>query len=293
MRPTSLFSLPTRNILYTSTLLLMFCCNALAEKGNTIIWAVGNFPPRLVVDEYGGLGGQAGIQLGILETGMSGYQHQYQVMTYQGFAQSLREQAPVCSSLLFKTPEREQLAWFSKALNISLQPQLVIRTRSYKQLGSPEKVSLAELIQNDDFIGGFEQHRSYAKFDEILQPRKKQANIVYLDVSSEKLMAMLNAGTVDYTIEYAYRARYLQQLSNFDASRFSFVDIEEGFGYAFSYVSCPKNDWGKAVVEAANKVIEVERKKPGYLQLIQMIYTDEKRKQLLADIYYKHFLTSD
>lgn len=261
--------------------------SALAQ--DTIYWAVANFPPRLVVDDQGLISGQAGIQLTIIETGLSEYKHEIKRTNYVEFIKHLQNQDPVCSSLSFKTPEREKIAIFSKAVNISLQPQLVLRTQSYRQMGSPEKVKLTELVKNPNFRGGLETDRSYARFDEILLS-ENSTNITTYGVNPEQLMGMLNAGTIDYTIEYSYRARYLQQIRNFDASLFSFVDIEEGFGYALSYVVCPKNDWGRRVIEAANRVLEVERVKPGYLKLIQMIYADEKRKDRLAEIYQKEFL---
>lgn len=273
---------------YLFAVLLLGNSATLAAQ-DTIYWAVGNFPPRLVVDDQGLVSGQAGIQLTIIETGLSEYKHEIKRTNYVEFIKHLQNQDPVCSSLVFKTPEREELAYFSEAVNISLQPQLVLRTQSYRQMGSPEKVKLAELVKNPNFRGGLETNRSYARFDEILLSDDGN-NITTYGVNSEQLMGMLNAGTIDYTIEYSYRARYLQQIRNFDASIFSFVDIEEGFGYALSYVACPKNEWGKRVIEAANEVLQVERVKPGYLKLIQMIYADQKRKDWLAEVYRKEFL---
>jgi uncharacterized protein (TIGR02285 family) len=105
-------------------------------------------------------------------------------------------------------------------------------------------------------------------------------------------MDMLNAGRIDYTIAYSHLVTYIQKDHGLPEGKLVHVPIEEEFEYAFTYVGCPKNAWGKDVIEAINPIIKVERQKSSYLNLLKMLHPNQMNRDIIDEIYYRDFIQS-
>lgn len=70
---------------------------AFSETKSTILWGVGNTPPRLTIDAKGHLGGQGGKQQLLLEDGLkSDYLHKHVPMTWARFEAEIEKGMQVC-----------------------------------------------------------------------------------------------------------------------------------------------------------------------------------------------------
>lgn len=264
-----------------------------AQPKQTILWGVGNQPPRLSVDAEGNLSGQGGIQQTMLEEGLKGdYLHKHVNMNWARFEAELEKGSQVCSSFVFKTKKREQHGVFSIPWHIDLAHQLIMRRATYEELGKPSQVSLNEIIALPNLIGSVELGRSYSNLDSIIVGPNQQTNLMIVPISQGRLLSMLNVSRVDYMIEYPYVASHTQETLGFPADDIVSVPIEEIKDFAFTRVGCANTPWGKQVIGKVNKFIKQIRNKPSYLELLKMIHHDQEDLNLVEKVYHEEFLTA-
>jgi uncharacterized protein (TIGR02285 family) len=101
------------------------------------------------------------------------------------------------------------------------------------------------------------------------------------------LFTMLINDRLDYILGYPGETQYLAKDMNV-ADKVRFLPAAEAPDYLIDYVGCPKNDWGKKVLDDLNVVIEAEREK----QLIPFYeaWLDENslaRYRKLSQEYFK------
>lgn len=260
------------------------------QAKESILWTVGNHPPRVMVDGPGSLTGQGGIQHHILETGLKAYIHEHVTMDWFQFETAIKENRNICSSFVFKTSLREKLAHYSLPWHIDLPHRIIMRMDNFKKLGMPRKISLVQLIHDHKLFGAIEKARSFSTLDEIINNASQAHNLEIVAARPTQLMAMLNAGRIDFTVEYPHLAAYMQGMAGHDINNIAFIEIEEAFEYAYTYVACTKNAWGQKVVKEVNDVIRQERSKPSYLKILKMIHPKQKERDKVEEIYYRDFL---
>lgn len=272
-------------------LLFTYSSNATTDHGAHIVWAVGHNPPRVSIDENGLLSGQGGIQQHILQAGLSQYTHSHEVTSFRQFFEDVKDEKNICSSFLFKTKEREEIMHFSLPWHIDLPPRVIIRKEIYEQLGRPQSMSLKTLLESQGVSGAVQKSRSFAGLDKIIES-VSESNLERLEVPIPHFIDMLNAGRIDFTIAYSHLVNYIQKNKGLPFGNLVHVPIEEEFEFAFTYVGCPKNQWGKEVIEAINPVIKSERQKGSYLNLLKMLHQSQINRAIIDKIYHQHFVQS-
>ena len=271
--------------------LLAFSFNT--QGKDSISWAVGHLPPKLILEEPDKLGGQGGIQLQLLQDKLKDeYQHRNVDMNWLRFENEQKSQNKVCSSFMVKNAERLKYSVFSLPWGIELSLKIIMRSNTFDAMGRPALVSMSELLQNDSLAGVLVEGRTYYSLEEIISAHTK-TNITRLPTNANKLLAMLNAGRFDYFVEYPHVAMYMQEQSGDEVSAIAPVTIKEGFEYIFSRIACPNNQWGKQVIERVNEIIRQERAKPNFLALLQMIHPRDEERQKVAEIYHRDFMTAE
>ena len=262
-----------------------------AIAADDITWAIGHYPPRFVVEAPGKFSGQAGLQHEILEAAMPQYQHVYKQYSYASFTRALVKQEPVCTSMILKTPEREVVAAFSIPWHIDLPIALAITRDAWLRIGSPKTIMFKDIIQDDRLKGGIEQKRSYGPLDELIEDTAVNQNLDKYELIASQILPLLQTGGIDYTLEYPYLAEYY--LRNIKTRKdIITVPIEDGFDFVFGYIACTNNSWGQKLIKELNIVIREERQKPGYLNLLKMLYRSDSDRTKMETIYYQHFLSS-
>lgn len=262
------------------------------QNDKQIIWGIAHYPPRFVIEAPGKFGGQAGLQHSILEASLPQYEHEYKTLTYAEFTDYLLNKKNVCTSMILKTPQREQFAAFSIPWHIDLPIAVSITKEAWQRIGKPEQIKFSELLADTRIKGGVEKQRSYGILDDQINNSVINKNLERYELIASQILPLLQTGGIDYTIEYPYLAEYYLRSISAQKDIVS-VPIVDGFEYVFGYIACTNNPWGRRLITQLNKVIRVERAKRGYLNLLQLPYRDSKDKQKVEEIFYKHFIESN
>jgi uncharacterized protein (TIGR02285 family) len=113
--------------------------------------------------------------------------------------------------------------------------------------------------------------------DTILEDYASLGTVKRLATPEESIIQMLLADRADYTIEYPFVANYMA--NKFQAeydTKIESIPIKELQEYGQSRCACPKNDWGKKVIEDFDKMLERVKRTPEFLKIMQMYHTDPK-----------------
>lgn len=264
----------------------------LEENDKQIIWGIAHYPPRFVIEAPGKFGGQAGLQHSILEAALPQYQHEYKTLTYAEFTDRLLNKRNVCTSMILKTPQREQFAAFSIPWHIDLPIAVSITREAWQRIGEPRQINFSHLLADTRIKGGIEKQRSYGILDIRINDSNINKNLERYELIASQILPLLQTGGIDYTIEYPYLAEYYLRSIRVQKDIVS-LPIEDGFEYVFGYIACTNNPWGRRLITQLNKVIKVERTKKGYLNLLQLPYRDTKDKKKVEQIFYDHFIESN
>ncbi|MEJ6001139.1 hypothetical protein [Paucibacter soli] len=164
---------------------------------------------------------------------------------------------PACHLVSLRTPEREARAFFY--ITHLLPPaQLVALPEVLARLprNAQGEVGLSQVLQSAQLQGALIEGRSYgAALDAQLAQRPPQSVALYAPVQfGSKLLQMVALGRGDYTIEYdfvlaAQRAQWplLQKLET--------APIQGASEMLQAGVACPRNDWGRAVIARAERIL--------------------------------------
>ncbi|MFO1251713.1 MAG: hypothetical protein U1E77_11410 [Inhella sp.] len=237
---------------YLLILLLLFVSPVQAE---TIAWAVADGPPFHLPGsvpkparpvELGE--GVNDLLIAYLAEELPGFHHRLEHLSRPKMWRLMQAGEPICYVDAFKTPERLGFAYFS-AVTVGV-PQ-VLATRAGTPGLEGEQV-LKELLQRKDLRGVFEMGRSYgAHLDPMLEAAKVSRQPL---PSSPQVLRMLEAGRMDYLVEYPMALQYyVERLS--PAPELAFFDLFEERDPPPAYVACTRSAWGKGVIEAVDGAI--------------------------------------
>ncbi len=280
-------------------LLMMWCFSIAAHSHSgadivskeTIYWGVGHQPPRVILDAEGELSGQGGIQQKMLEEGLvSDYNSKRIIMNWARIQGEIKNGKNVCASFLMKNAQREQYIEYSLPWHIDLPHRIVMSTQIWELLGKPATLSLKTLSRNKKLRGLIGHGRSYGNLDPILESLGRYSNLSIISTGPINGLNMLAKGRMDYVIELPYHVRYFQQTNELAGNSLKMIVIEEAGPYNLAYVGCPKNRWGKTVIEHVNEVIKDVRARESYKMSLKALYSDEKDKAIIERIYNQDFL---
>lgn len=257
---------------------------------DSIIWGIDWSPPINTADisQSGGISGEI---LGVLERGLPEYTHDHQEMNLLRIMSSLEEQKNVCCNYLFKNPEREKKGYFSLPLRINLPLRIIMRKDAFDDMGQPAVLSIMTLLRDTELRCVFEKGRSYSLLDPIIQQFSKRSNTKVEVINSTQLLKMLDSNRIDFLIDYSYAvSNNSHATQQYNDDQIVFVPIEEIFEYAYSYVICPKNDWGMRVIKDVNRVLRQEVPNESYLEILKSPFKLKQEQLEIDKIYNVHLL---
>jgi uncharacterized protein (TIGR02285 family) len=154
----------------------------------------------------------------------------------------------------------------------------------YHKIGSPEALSLKEILVGKKFRLITEKKRSYSLLDPILLKNKDK----YMQevLTFKQLFGMLKLDRVDIMIEYSPVLD--KEIKRSD--EFVFVPIQEMYEYAYSYALCPKNKWGKQAIADINIALKKIVYTENFQKHVKSLYNQEQDRIKIDDIYKKNFL---
>ncbi len=249
--------------------LLFFCLAvlhvpALSNADNELYWMEAVAPPFFIHD--GPLKGQGYEDLitEILIENLPQYKHIRIQANLSRHYQQWKQGEPVCGLALYKTPEREELAYFSIPSVFTLPPVLIIKKERFSEFGGKKTISLEQLLKNGKFIVGRSSNRSYGEaFDAILNTYGNDQNLFKHEGAelSLNLFKMLLSERIDALPALPEEGLYLAEKLGF-RDQIMTIAVNENINdheSMLTYVACSKTPWGKETIQTINNVLQEQR----------------------------------
>lgn len=258
----------------------MLLCSAAVQAKETIIWANTHFPPWMIIRGASKDQGVWDLLLRELVTRLPEYDHRFVEMNNLRYEQFAREGKNVCKVYYFKTPEREQILYFSMPSTVFLANHVVMRRDKADLMGNPSSISLEHLIQDPRVDGSFIAGRSYGnQIDQIISRPEGRSHIHTSQRDNQSQFEFLSLGRTDYILEFpAVRAYFEQDLAiHPDLVN---IAIDESAPYNISYVTCVRTPWGQRVIGRADEILRHYIPTPAYRAATLRWYQPEDQRIL-------------
>jgi len=268
-----------------------------AEAKEKFYWLEAVAPPFFIHE--GPLAGQGYEDLitDILMKKLPQFEHVHLQAPISRHYQQWKQGENACSLAMYKTPERDEFVYFSKASVFTLPPVLIIQKDRFEDFGGQKVVRLADLLKEGKMVIGRSKNRSYGPgFDKSLNDYGNEKNI-YAYEGPEltlNLFKMLLAGRVDALAGLPEEAMYLAETMGF-RDKIMTISVSENLEdheSMLTYVACSKTDWGKKTIETINTILTQERPtdqyRAAYERWLDPSSVDDYRK-----MYTEIFLQQD
>jgi len=237
--------------------------------GKRITWVTVDAPPLFILAGPNRGQGYGDRILDLLESEMGEYRHERVVANVGRHIYNLRAGQQVCSVGMFRSPERETIAWFSLPAFFTPPPALIVLKDLQGTLGGPGPVSLERLLADPAIRIGVAADRSYGPaLDAVLEKYRGRRNLVVFSRQRlfSDLFAMVKAGRLDGVLGMPMEAWYHAARSGV-ADQVACQPLKEARqdrGEWFGYVACSRTEWGRQVIARIDAVLEKERKTTRY-----------------------------
>lgn len=263
-----------------------------ANAKETIIWALVDWPPYFITQgEFQGQGvGDRFTDYFISR--LPGFEHDKKEMTLARVDKEAQLGRTTCMTNRFYTEERAKHSYYTKPYSMSLSLKIILMEDTHRRIRRPSELSVE--VVNEGFMlnGALEFGRSYgADLDPLLEQYLSSPLLSERRTTSAQLLDMLQLKRLDYFIEYPLNFTYLTQTRSLDPGKFVNVEISESPAYVLSWVSCSKTELGRKVVEQLNSVIDAEKAKPEYLELVTHWLPEPDAQKL--ERYYREEILSE
>lgn len=250
-----------------SLLLLLFLITLLTDKAwarDSISWLEAVAPPFFIHE--GILKGQGYEDqiTKIIKAQLPNYDHSHMQASISRHYQQWKQGEKACSLAMYKTPERQEFAYFSIPSVFTLPTVLIIRKEKFMKFGGTKDVSLTELLKSNSFTIGRSNNRSYGiEFDKTLNSYGNDKNIFSFEGTglSLNLFKMLLAGRIDALCGLPEEAMYLAETMGIkdQIMTLNIAENRKNHEASLSYVACSKNEWGKKTIKDIDEVLLRER----------------------------------
>jgi len=242
---------------------LVFLPVAHAEE-KLITWAVIELPPVSMFtipnpEKLTDLGnGSTDIALRAIAAHLPDYQHRVIIANVPEILAKMSAAEPVCVGSALRTPLTEKFAYFTER-GITPPPNLIIRKKDVEKVtGGAATISLKALMQRKDVIGSIVSQRPYTPaIDALVQQAQSQSQSQLSQVPSARyssILKLLDAGLIDYTIEFSYVAEYFNRQGMLQNELID-VPLEEATDPMPVVVMCTKSAWGAQAIRDIDKAI--------------------------------------
>ncbi len=275
-------------ILKILLLIFLFSLNSflLADNKNKITWQTIHWPPFMSI-ENGKTSGEYSKLLNLIESQLPQYVHKRQEMAWSRIWKMIKVGKQSCNIFAFKNKEREKFTEFTIPFSIFASNHIIMKESKAKFLGINNKksISIEELIQKKSIKTILDKSRSYSStIDNILTTDSSKVNFTRRAFTAKRLLKMLSANRIDYMIEYPSIIKHLQK-SVAKKEKLISIPIKEIAPFTWGYIACPKNQWGKDLVDSLNVVISKNRPNKEYRDIIEMMTSSKRELKSVRKIY--------
>lgn len=250
--------------------LLAWCLSSVAAaagEAGTLRWLVQDLPPHFHYElghppqtpaDLRGSGEIEGF-MRLLIARMPEYRHEFVEAGTSRYELMSRGGSTLCSLFHLRTPERLEWAYFSHTYPtlVSRQLHAVVRrdnlARVLRRRDADGSLDLGALLQRADLRGLLARDRAYGPHidDELVRhPLPRLA----VGGASNRLLDMLRAGRMDYTLEYpSVVDDYLQRVGA--PGVLVSVPLQAGISTPLATVSCSRTPEGRRAIEAIDAAV--------------------------------------
>ncbi len=245
-------------IFYFRLFFLFFIIPSYAISKDSIVWYYPNFPPSHIVDgPYKGQGLVVPMYKQIFPY-LNEYNHKTSIANFKRLIKNIRLKTNTCGVALLRNSEREKVVEYSVPYFIVHPVRLIINEKDLKKFEPYKKndntYSLNEILKDEKLYLGYSNGRSYSKvLDNILEELVSSKNSMLSTQSFilGGLLKMLTRDRIDYTLGYVHEVNYLSKSLNI-GDKFITLTIYESNDFIPVYIGCPKNDWGRKIINRLN-----------------------------------------
>ncbi|MDI4634411.1 hypothetical protein J7U46_15235 [Pelomonas sp. V22] len=165
-----------------------------------------------------------------------------------------------CHTSAVRTPEREQLAYFTNTV-LMAPSQVIVKRDLYKRLplNAAGEVDLARLMADKRLSGAYVEGRSYGPVIDALiaqRPAGKSGGAFGYPSADfgSRILPMLGRGRADYAIEYE-AAMALQVGNGVDMKLLRSVPIQGASEPVLAGIACPRTPWGLAAITTIDRLL--------------------------------------
>lgn len=280
-------------LLFALLFLIISPSNILAK--DSITWMEAVAPPFFIHD--GDLKGQGYEDLitDLLTENLPLYEHKRTIASISRHYQQWKQGEKSCSLAMFKTPEREEFAYFSIPSVFSRPTVLIIRKDNFDAFGTTKTINLQKLLKNGNITIGRSDNRSYGVLvDNVLNQYGNKNNIFSFEGSelSNNLFKMLIAGRIDALTALPEEAMYLAETLGFkdQIMTLNIAENQNDHDASLSYVACSKTEWGKKTIDSINSVLLEQRPTVQYRAAYER-WLDPSSLENYRQLYKDVFLT--
>ena len=259
----------------------------------TILWQTYHRPPGTF--NYGENKGQGFVQktLQLLIDKMPEYQHEMPATTLARAISDIKSGHKVCHPALYITPEREANMYLSNASILNPTNRIIAKLDTVAPFLENNRVNLEKLLHHESLTVGHVQGRSYGQaIDNIFNTHSQKKKLLPLqNIDLARIFKMVELNRVNVTIAYPFEIQhYLKsnpqakvQLSAFPIANIPLYDVGS--------VACPKNAWGKQVIQKVNTILKEIKPTIEYQQALTTWRESERNDPTFIKYYREYFLT--
>lgn len=270
-------------------LILVFFCFPHAHAKEKITWMILDWPPWMIIEGDDKGTGRFNHILSVAQENLPEYDHVTEKMNWARFWHEVENNKNVCYPFGLKSGNRENIVYYSAPHTFVLPNAIIMRKEKAEKLGNPSSYSILKLLHDDQIEGYAEKNRSFTNtVDVILKQHEPDSNLKRVSGNAESLVKMVITGRIDYTLEYPIVAAYHEQQNGSSGSLTS-ISIAEMEPFAYVYMSCTKNEWGKKVIAKWNKALIKLKPTDAFRRITETGHTD-KTELMLIRKYYDAFI---
>ncbi len=185
---------------------------------------------------------------------MPQYRHEFVEAGVARFEALARQDKALCSVLLVRTPQRLEWLFYTPVYPplMSRQLHVIVRRDRQQKFISPQGqvLQLTDILKRKDLVGLLVKDRSYGpRIDALVKAQGADGPKSMVTARNSQLLGMLNAGRMDYTLDYPLMLEAYLQKDGAGADLVA-LPVTEGFGTSMVHAACSRNPEGRRAIEA-------------------------------------------
>jgi len=211
-----------------------------------------------------------------IEQALPEYKHLYKPSAPLRLYHDLETGLARCSTVLLQDANLDRVGYFVPFAP-TLPMQLIVRSDIREQLTFEQgAVSLNRIMQQTRLKGAIVSGRGYPKeLQELLEQGIEQGRIQSMNSSStgQNLLSMIQAGRIDYTLEFPIVIKRHEETSNLSATLLG-IPIVENQELSTSGFYCARTSWGRKIAERLDQAVRAITAKPDQLMPLYQATND-------------------